>query len=246
MGGTVPPGWGSLRGKLSYVPVRFLSPSPLGARGGPWNPQFGILLKLAKSRTRTAMSSHRREVPGVYAALYDVDTRRRFSADWRQEHSRQTKAMSKALSFMLTPCVHIILRFLDGSDAGHESTYSLWSLKQLPAVPVTVALRVARCLDNRYYIRRVLRKAIMTYYWNIYVGRPTDFRGSVAHWLRVCQEVADYLGYHSRVSRSTLPVKILDRAWQSLDVLTDERAAAFWYQQRRHPRQDFLSDCSFQ
>ena len=126
--------------------------------------------------------------------------------------------MRRALSFMLSPCVEHIMSFL---ELDHSLVHVCLLLRQRPSdlgIPI-IQRRVLRFLgDVRFGVRRDLRTILLQYYWDNCVGRPPDRQGDVFHWRRVCQEMYDYLGLHSRCRFYNVRVS---RFAEQLDILTE-------------------------
>ena len=153
----------------------------------------------------------------VYTRLYDTPLPDRLNRAWCTQLRCQLTAMRKALSFMLTPCVEHIMSFL---VLDHELVHVCLLLRQRRSdlgIP-TIRRRVVSFLDIRFGVRRALRAIVLQYFWNNYVGRPPDFQGSTMHWRRVCQEMYDYLGLHSRCGFYNVRVS---RFTEQLDILTE-------------------------
>ena len=133
----------------------------------------------------------------VYGRLYDTPYQERLKSEWLRQLHCQLLAMRKALSFMLTPCVEHVMSFLELDDALVHVCLLLQERSFDLGIP-TIRRSVVSFLDIRFGVRRVLRAIVLQYFWNNYVGRPPDFKGSVMHWRRVCQEIADYQYAHGR------------------------------------------------
>ena len=85
----------------------------------------------------------------------------------------------------------------------------------------TIRSIINSLLDDRLQIQRDLRAAVMKYFWDDYVGRPSDFKGDTMHWRRVCQEISDYQFAHTRCLRENVRVS---RFREQLDSLTEQEA----------------------
>ena len=160
---------------------------------------------------RTIQGSMMKETHGlVYTALHNSLFAERVNLAWRAQLHSQKLAMRKALSFMLTPCVEHIMSFLELDDELVHVCLLLRQRRSELGTP-TIQSRVVSFLDIRFGVRRAFRAIVLQYFWNNYVGRPSDFKGSTMHWTRVCQEIADYQFAHSRCSASSGPRCLRDK-----------------------------------
>ena len=69
---------------------------------------------------------------------------------------------------------------------------NLWVRAMQSGLDLGIRRSVVRFVDIRFAVRAVLRAIVLQYFWDSYVGRHPDFQGSVRHWQRACQEIADY------------------------------------------------------
>ena len=153
----------------------------------------------------------------VYHNLYSVPSSERWNATWVIRLHRQILAMRRALSFMLSPCVEKILSFIALDDLNVHVCLAL----QHHAKLATVTKWVVGFLDDRFELRRAIRTLVLKVYWDAYVGRPTDYKGSPDHWSRVCQEVADYQFAHSRCFDGFVDQSLRIYSFrEQLDILT--------------------------
>ena len=154
----------------------------------------------------------------VYYRLYNVPIADRLKLAWYEQLQFQLLSMRRALSFMLTPCVEHIMSFLELDDALVYVCLLLRKRHSDLGIPIIRRI-VTGFLDIRFGVRRALRAIVLQYFWNSHVGRPTDFKGSVLHWQRVCQEMEDYQFAHSRCRRVSLQVS---RFREQLDNLVEK------------------------
>ena len=154
----------------------------------------------------------------VYTRLYDTPLPDRLNRAWCTQLHCQLMAMRKALSFMLTPCVEHIMSFLELDDALVHVCLLLRQRRSDLGIPI-IQRRVVRFLDDyRFGVRSALRAIVLQYFWDNYVGRWDDWIGDAFHWRRVCQEMYDYLGLHSRCRFYNVRVS---RFAEQLDILTE-------------------------
>ena len=156
----------------------------------------------------------------VYSRLYHLRIEDRLNRAWQVQLQFQLITMRRALSFMLTPCVEHILSFLALDDSIVYVCLLLQTRHSDIGIP-TIRSVIISFLDDRLQIQRDLRAAVMNYFWDDYVGRPSDFIGDIMHWRRVCQEISDYQFAHTRCLRENVRVS---RFREQLDSLTEQES----------------------
>ena len=154
----------------------------------------------------------------VYSRLYHLRIEDRLYRAWQVQLQFQLITMRRALSFMLTPCVEHIMSFL-ALDDSIVYVYLLLQTRHFDIGIPTIRSVIISFLDDRLQIQRDLRAAVMNYFWDVYVGRPSDFIGDIMHWRRVCQEISDYQFAHTRCLRENVRVS---RFREQLDSLTEQ------------------------